>query len=169
MIWRSVELVSDVSAYQASAEYLLEKDRSVKFVSTQDLVQRLYLVDRKNVLPVPEDILVLFQDYAKGYRYLILDPQGYISFTGSDYKWGLPLKGYVGFIDRAVAPMKTFDHFNRAVMERVVFEHSDNLIQSIRYLDSPDLAKMSSIRVYDMAVLMPVLSGIMKNEQHRKK
>ena len=169
MVWRSAQLVSDVSAYRPSVEYLLEKDPDVKFVSTQDLVQRLYVNDRRNVLPVPDDVMVLFQDYVQGYRYLVLDPQGYISFTGNEYKWGLPLKGYVGFIERAVPPIKTFDHFNRAVMERVVFEHSDHLFQSIRFLDSPDLAKMSSLRVYDMSVVMRALSGVMDKAQHQRK
>jgi hypothetical protein len=169
MVWRSSELVSDVSAYKPAVDYLLENGPDVKFVSTQDLVQRLYVSDRRNVLPVPEDVMVLFQDYAKGYRYLVLDPQQYIYFSGNDYKWGLPLKGYVGFIESAITPIKTFDHFNRAVMERVVFEHSDNLFQSIRYLDSPDLAKMSSLRVYDMSVIMRALSVIMDNAQHQKK
>jgi hypothetical protein len=169
MIWRSAELISDVSAYEPSVQYLLEKSTDVKFVTTQDLVQRLYVHDRGHVLPVPEDVFVLFQDYAKGYRYLILDPQGYISFTGNDYKWGLPLKGYVSFIERTVLPLKTFSHFNHAVMERVVFEHSDNLFQSIRYLNSPDLAKMSSLRVYDMTMVIRALSGVMGQAQHQKK
>jgi hypothetical protein len=169
MVFRSAELVSDVSAYKPSIDYVLSKDPGAKIVSTQDLVQRLYAHDRRNVLPVPEDVLVLFRDYAQGYRHLILDPQGYISFTGNDYKWGLPLKGYVGFIERMVPPIKTFGHFNHAVMERVVFEHSDNLFQSIRYLDSPDLAKMSSLRVYDMSMVMRALSGVMQKAPHQKK
>ncbi len=169
MVWKSLELITDVSAYEPSVEYLLEKDTNVKFVSTQDLVQRLYMNDRTRVLPVPEDVLVLLQDYAKGCRYLVLDPQGYISFTGNDYKWGLPLKGYIGFIEKTVPPVKTFDHFNRAVMERVVFEHSDHLFQSIKYLDSPDLARMSSLRVYDLSVVVRALSGAMGKTQHGKK
>ena len=169
MVWRSAELVSDVSAYKPAVESLLEKDADVKFVSTQDLVQRLYVNDRSCVLPVPEDVLVLFKNYSKGYRYMILDPQGYISFTGNDYKWGLPLKGYVGFIDKIVSPVKTFAHFNRAVMERVVFEHSDHLFQAIRYLDSPDLARMSSLRVYDMATVIEALSGAMAHMPRRLK
>ena len=169
MVWRSVELISDVSAYAPSVAYLLEKDPDVKFVSSQDLVQRLYVNDRRNVFPVPEDVLVFFQDYAKGCRYFVLDPQAYIYFSGNDHKWGLPLKGYVGFIDKAIEPIKTFDHFNHAVMERVVFEHSDQLFQSIRFLDSPDLAKMSSLRVYDMSVIMRALSTVMDKAEHQKK
>ena len=169
MVWKSVELVSDVSAYEPAVQYLLDKDPGVKFVSSQDLVQRLYVNDRTHVLPVPEDVLVFLQDYAKGCRYVVIDPQAYISFSGSDYKWGLPLKGYVGFMERAVPPLETFAHFNRAVMERVVFEHSDQLFQSIKFLDSPDLARMSSLRIYDMSLVVRVLSGAMENIQHHRK
>jgi hypothetical protein len=113
--------------------------------------------------------MVLLKDYTLGYRYLVLDPQAYISFTGNEYKWGLPLEGYVGFIERTLVPIKTFDHFNQAVMERVVFEHSDNLLQSIRYLDSPDLKRMSSLRIYDMAVVVPALSAVLARALPHKK
>ncbi len=54
-------------------------------------------------------------------------------------------------------------------MERVVFEHSDNLGQSIRYLDSADMVRMSSLRIYDMALVMRSLSGVMKSKQERRK
>ncbi len=68
MIWKSTELISDVSAYKPAVDYLLQRDPDVKFVSTQDLVQKLYVNDRRNVLPVPEDVRVLIRDYTQGYQ-----------------------------------------------------------------------------------------------------
>ncbi len=165
LVAKAMPLVLTSSDYRTSVEYLMSRDTEVKFLSTQDIVQKLYLENRAHVRAVPEDFMRLLQDYAQGYRYLILDPQAYISFPNNDYKWGLPLKGYLSFVDKNISPEKAFPHFNRAIMERVVFEHSDNLFQSIRFLDSQELPKMSSLRIYDLQKLVPVLSGVAKGRK----
>ncbi len=167
MAFRSLSLASDVSAYRPSVEYLLARKGDVRFLSTQEIIQRLYLQERGNVQPAPVDPLLFLQFYAKGYRYLVIDPQAYIAYTGNDFKWGLPLESYLGFIDQHAQPIKTFEHFNRAVMERVVFEHSDNLFQSIRFLDSPDIKRMSSLRIYDLSVVVPAVSAVMERYKSR--
>lgn len=167
-VMKIIPLVTASSDYRTSVEYLLSLNRGAKFLSTQDIVQKLYLNDRRNVAPAPEDFRLLFPYYAKGFRYLVLDPQAYIGYTGNDHKWGLPLKDYLGFVDQHLTPIKDFPHFNRAIMERVVFEHSDDLFQSIRFMDSPDLARMSTLRVYDLDVLMPFLSRVTQREKHSR-
>jgi hypothetical protein len=123
------------------------------------------LRDRTAIKPVPEDVMALIKYHNEGYRYLVLDPQAYISFSDNAYKWGLPLKGYLGYVDKGVRPLMVFPHFDRAVMERVVFEHSDNLFQSIRFLDAQDMLKISSLRVYDLDVLAPLLSDVLKKQR----
>ncbi len=158
-IVKDIPLITARSAYRPSVEYLLAKGRGVKFLSTQEIVQRLYCHDRGNIVPAPEDFGMFLKHYTGGYRYLIIDPQAYIAYTGNEYKWGLPLKDHMGFIDKNAPPEKTFTHFNRAVMERVVFEHSDNLWQSIAFLNSADLARMSSLRIYDLSRIVPAMSA----------
>jgi hypothetical protein len=165
LIGKSVALALSSSDYRTSVEYLLARDPAVKFLSTQDIVQRLYLRDRTAIKPVPEDVMALIKYHNEGYRYLVLDPQAYISFSDNAYKWGLPLKGYLGYVDKGVRPLMVFPHFDRAVMERVVFEHSDNLFQSIRFLDAQDMLKISSLRVYDLDVLAPLLSDVLKKQR----
>ncbi|MFH0753051.1 MAG: phospholipid carrier-dependent glycosyltransferase [Candidatus Omnitrophota bacterium] len=167
LLIRSVSLITDVSAYRPSVEFLTERDAHVKFLSSQQIVQRLYLKDRKNVRDIPVNFEDFYRLYAQGFRYLVLDPQAYIGFPGHDYKWTLPLAGYLSFIDRQAQPLKTFAHFNRAVMERVVFEHSDALFESIRFLDSKDLDKMSSLRVYDIATLLPVMMSVANSKNNK--
>ncbi|MBF0331860.1 MAG: phospholipid carrier-dependent glycosyltransferase [Candidatus Omnitrophica bacterium] len=164
LVVKAMPLVLASSDYKTSVEYLMARDIDARFLSTQDIVQRLYVQDRSRVRPVPLDFGQLLQNYAQGYRYLILDSQAYISFPSNEYKWALPLKGYMSFVDRYARPQASFAHFNKAVMERVVFEHSDNLFQSIRFLDSPELLKMSSLRIYDLRILVPVLSEVAKGK-----
>ncbi len=159
-ILKIVPLVTAVSDYRTSVEYLRGRDSGVKFLSTQDIVQKLYLDDRRNVAAAPEDFKLLFPFYAKGFRYLVVDPQAYIGYTGNDHKWGLPLKDYLGFVDQHMPTLKVFPHFNQAIMERVVFEHSDDLFQSIKFMASPDLGHMSTLRIYDMDVLMPLITRV---------
>jgi len=167
LITRTFGLISDVSAYRPAVDFLTARDANVKFLSSQKIVQELYMQDRTKVDEAPQDFNEFCSFYLKGYRYLVLDPQIYISFPSKDYKWTLPLDGYLSFVDRYARPVMVFPHFNRAVMERVVFEHSDSLFDSINFLNSPDLDKMSSLRIYDMNEFLPAMIDLVNRKTHK--
>lgn len=167
LLGRSWQLALSSSDQRQAVGYMLSKDAKTKFVSSQEMIERLYVADPGNVAPAPVDFGLLREYYQKGYRYLVLDPQAYIAFPSTSYKWGLPLCDYLGFVDRQIAPVKVFPHFNRAAMERFVFEHSDNLAASCKFLSSPDLPKMSTLRVYDLNVVVPVLSAVIEKARAR--
>ena len=106
MVVKAVPLARASSDYRSSSAYLLTKDPSVKFLSSQENVQKLYFMDRTRVRPVADNVMSLAKQYSQGYRYLVLDPQAYISFSSSEYKWGLPLKDYLGYVDKNVKPIR---------------------------------------------------------------
>ncbi|MBF0618966.1 MAG: phospholipid carrier-dependent glycosyltransferase [Candidatus Omnitrophica bacterium] len=167
LIVKSYELALASSDHERVVRYFEERSLTPRFLSSQSLVEGLYLDDRKGAQPLPTNIMDLQKYYKQGFHYLVLDPQAYVAFSANNFKWALPLKDYLGFVDQNIMPEKVFMHFNRAVMERFVFEHSDNLFQSIRFLNSGDLARAMTLRVYDLSRVMPVLFQAVNGAQKK--
>ena len=147
------------SDYEPAVKFIDQYVPGAKILSTQDQVQGLYVRPFDRVMAVPGrfDKLVLL--YAKGYRYLIIDPQVYVGLT-SGVRFKAELRDYLSFIDGRMTPIKVFPHMNHAMLERFVCEHSENLFESIRFLFSRDVGRMSSIRIYDMTGIVPRMSDI---------
>ena len=122
------------SDYLEATEYLLAKDANIKFVSTQPYIQNLFTPDKKNVGICPKRFEALMTFYGEGHRYLVQDPQAYISWTKGEDRFLPELDGYLGFVLKRIRPVKEYDNFSPIAMERFVFEHSDNLRRSIRFL-----------------------------------
>ena len=70
------------------------------------------------------------------------------------------LRDYLALVDGRMTPVKTFPHMNHAMLERFVCEHSENLLQSVRFLYDKDVSRMSSIRIYDMTGVVPKMADI---------
>ncbi len=159
MTVKACELVRAHSDYEPAVKFIDQYVPGAKILSTQDQVQGLYVRPFDRVMAVPGrfDKLVLL--YAKGYRYLIIDPQVYVGLT-SGVRFKAELRDYLSFIDGRMTPIKVFPHMNHAMLERFVCEHSENLFESIRFLFSRDVGRMSSIRIYDMTGIVPRMSDI---------
>lgn len=157
MAVKSIELVRARSDYEPAVKFIEAHVPGAKILSTQDQVQSLYVRPFDRVMAVPARFDKLMPLYAKGYRYLIIDPQVYVGLT-SGLRFHPDLRDYLAFIDRRMAPVKVFPHMNHAMLERFVCEHSENLIESIQFLYSPDVDRMASIRIYDMTGVVPRMS-----------
>lgn len=167
MLGRSAQLAQARSDYYKAAEYIESKGPGAKFLSAQEPVMLLYTNPSDSVKPLPGHFDNLLKFYTLGYRYLVLGPQAYVdSCTGGRFL--LPLKDYLAFLDSRVEPVKIFPHLNYAVTERFVFEHSTNLLDSINFLKSDDIKKYSSLRIYDLSRVVPLMVRIVEESKKKK-
>jgi hypothetical protein len=159
MLSRSAGLAQGASDHEKAVNFLLSKDINVRCMSSQEMVDGLYLIPGQRVMPVPPRFEGFASLYAQGYRYLLLDPQAYVSLV-EKHKFTLPLRDYLAFIDGKIEPLKTFPHMNREIFERFVFEHTENLGVAVHFLSSFDIEHLSSIRIYDLDRVVPPMVRI---------
>ncbi len=131
---------------------------NAKIVSTQPLVEQLYLKDQQQIIDCPKDLAELADLYHKGYQYLILDPQAYISWTADQQRFTSPLLGFLETVYEEGDPLLTLPHLNRALLTRFVLDHNERLVNSLRFLfDYKE--KYGQIRVYDLQNALRKING----------
>ncbi len=146
------------SDYRTAVVHLEQREPDVKFLSTQPYVQRLYVDEPSRVLSAPKEYRTLLALYANGYRYLVLDPQLYISWTRSGRRFEEPLVDYLQFVSYQVRPRVIYSHFSPAMIERFVFDHNQNLAVSLRFLDGTSRVSRA-IRVYNIADILRTIQA----------
>jgi hypothetical protein len=155
--------------YQASIDFLKQRDPQAKILSTQPWAQNLLVENKDDVEAAPHGCKRLLMWYLQGYRYLIIDPQAYVSYGAENKKFNLELKGCLGLINSRLRPIKIFPHFNLAILERIVFEHNEQLAQSISFLSQSEEKKLGTLRIYDLNdyayAVMKQSSAISSQEQ----
>jgi len=67
--------------YKNSIIELKEETPNARICSTQFMVQKLFVKNRSDVIATKKDFKQLFSLYKRGFRYIIVDPQAYISYT----------------------------------------------------------------------------------------
>jgi hypothetical protein len=159
MAGKSIQLAQASSDHEKAVMFLLNKDPQVKFLSSQEMVQDLYVFPHDRVKGVPARFDGLVALYSKGYRYLVLDPQSYISLIDT-HKFTRPLRDYLSFIESKGVLIKVFPHMNDAILERFVFEHSTNLKTSVQFLASEDIRQIAAIRIYDLDQIVPIMMSL---------
>ncbi|HSA30627.1 MAG TPA: hypothetical protein P5160_02385 [Candidatus Omnitrophota bacterium] len=155
------------SDYRTSAEYILSQDPQAKWFSTQDIVQSLYASRLEQVKPCPNSFEGLAQGLAEGYRFLVIDPQAYVSWIPGKERFPFELIGYLEYLKRTVRPVKEFSHFSDVMLERFVFEHSGNLLQSVHFLNAAkkDGFSQGRLYVYDVnTVVNSMLAALLRSQ-----
>ena len=164
---KSWEVINFTTDYESSMADLRMEDANVKVLSTQYRLHQLFAQKRIFVLAVPNDFRYLIVLYLKGYRYLMIDPQAYISYTQDGKRFSLKLQNYLEFISRRIKPYKIYPHFSKALLERFVFEHNENLMQSIRFLRANQDGHLGQLRVYDIRECLEAV-GVLERIQGLK-
>ncbi len=149
-VFKIVDIARFKSAYQQSIEDIRRVDQGARFLSTQFLIQKCYVKNRKDVLPVHKDLKVLLAMYMNGYRYLVIDPQAYISMTEDGNRFSFKLKGVYEFISKTIKPIKVYDHFNKHMLQRFVLEHNEHLLRSMTFINSNKDGQLGKLKVYDL-------------------
>lgn len=166
MAVKTVSLVSSPRGYEKAVRLIQKNDPQAKILSTQPLVMNLWTSGADDVLPVPNNVPELFARYAQGYRYLVLDPQAYVSWTDSGQRFTNPLVDYLGFIHGHMPVEARFSHLNHALLERFVFDHNEHLLNSIQFFDQIKEGS-GSVYVYDLSQSLAVMQKIIESKSHK--
>lgn len=158
MIYLSASLALATTDYEKAVRFVEDLDGQGAIVSTQPLVEGLYLQDDKKIVPCPQDLPSLFNLYKQGARYLILDPQAYISWTADGRRFSPPLIDFLEFALKYIQPLQTFPHLNKIFLKRFVLDHNEQLLDSIAFLSRAQTRQDGLIRVYDLEKIFFALS-----------
>ena len=158
------------SDYETAMNDIQRMDPDAKILCSQPLILNLYANNRKNVKTIPhyvphqDNYLLLL--YAHGYRYLILDPQAYVSYTENGKRFHTTLEGYLDPVISYVTPVRTYPHFSRALLERFVLEHNVDLRTSLKFLRFSQKDQYNALRIYDLKDCVFVIHKQLELHKH---
>lgn len=166
-IFESWHITRFSNNYEAAILDQRKTNPKARFVSTQSMIQRLYVDDKKDVAEFRYHMDYMNYLAREGYDFLILGPQAYVSFTPDDLRFQPKLKGFLQFIRDTVPAEQEYTHFNNRLLKRFVLEHNENLVRSWQFLRLAKENGYGQIRVYDLRKVMLVMN--MAINQSRKK
>jgi len=150
------------SQYREAIEYLKTLEPHPKALSSEPYIENLYTENRKDIVPCPTNVPVMQAVYKKGYHYLILDPQAYISWTADGQRFTQKLEGPLEFARQNVKPIKVFDNFNDELLTQFAYEHNQNLSKTSEFLNNRQ-EHFGQIRIYD---IKDILDKLVENANH---
>lgn len=157
MIYLSGSLAMARTDYETAVHFITDQDPQAVIVSTQPLVEGLYMSDEKKIFPCPNDLYSLMGLYKQGARYLILDPQAYISWTTDGRRFSPPLYDFLQITLKNVQPIQVFPHLNNILLKRFVLDHNEQILDSIKFLSVARSEEYGKIRIYDLAAVFSAL------------
>ena len=150
MIYLSGSIAMARTDYENAVQLITAHDPQAMIVSTQPLVEGLFLTDEKKIVPCPNDLFSLVSLYKKGARYLILDPQAYISWTTDGRRFSPPLDDSLEMTLERVQPIQVFPHLNNILLNRFVLDHNEQIVDSLTFLSHAQAEEYGKIRIYDL-------------------
>ena len=137
LLWYSFELARARTDYGKAVSLVLAHDPAAKILSTQPVVESLFLSNEKNIAGYPVDPNQLAALVSQGYRYLILDPQVYISWTADGSRFTAPLTPTLEAVKGHLKPVAVLPHINGVLLKRFVLDHNQDLMTSLKFLANP--------------------------------
>lgn len=162
LVVRSVSIVATPRGYEHAVRLIKDKDPKARILSTQPLVMNLWADRPEDIQPVLKTVPELIIRYGQGFRYLILDPQAYVSWTASGQRFTTPLVDYVGFIQGQIPAVAKFPHLSPALLERFVFDHNEHLVNSILFLNQKN-GDSGGVYVYDLNQILAVMQKVIES------
>ena len=157
MVYLSGSIAMARTDYGDVVHFIIDHDPQAVIVSTQPLVEGLFLSDDKRIVPCPKDLYSLLSLYKQGARYLILDPQAYISWTADGRRFSPPLDDFLEITLKSAQPLQTFPHLNKIFLTRFVLDHNEQILDSIKFLSVAQAEEYGKIRVYDLGAVFSAL------------
>jgi len=136
------------SDYLTSIDDLKETKIDLKILTTQPFVQNLYLHERDAAVEMPHKFRPIIGFFLNGYQYMIIGPQAYVSYTKSGHRFDPQLEEHLEFIVHNIEPIKEYEHFSPAMLERFVLEHNVNLKKSLEFLRLSKNNEYNRLRIY---------------------
>ena len=145
-----IGLVFSSTSYEKAVLFIKKYDPQAKMISTQPGVENLFVDNETDVIALPKTIEEVLLLVKKGHRYLIIDPQLYISWTKDDKRFSQVELDFIKRL-RTQAPLRlVLPHFNNAILERFVLDHNQDLLRSIHFLAASQ--GKGCIYIYDLGV-----------------
>jgi hypothetical protein len=157
MIYLSGSIAMARTDYENAVRLIMDHDPRAVIVSTQPLVEGLFVSDDKRIVPCPKDLYSLVKLYKQGARYLIIDPQAYISWTTDGRRFSPPLDDFLEITLKDVRPLQIFPHLNKIMLNRFVLDHNEQIVDSLRFLTAAPAEGYGKIRVYDLGTVFSAL------------
>ncbi len=153
----SIKIVNSQTDYANAVLLILKHDPKAGIVSTQPVVEQLYVKDERSVKECPKNLADFVSLYKQGYYYLILDPQSYISWTKDAERFSPPLIDFLQSTHDHVPPVAVLNHLSPVLLKRFVLDHNQNLLQSISFLSEASSQAYGQIRIYDIGQVLMIL------------
>jgi hypothetical protein len=149
LLFQSFQLSKAQTSYSKAIEMVLAHDHQAKIISTQALVEGLFLPTSGNrIVSLPKDPVVFAHLLEEGYRYLIIDPQVYISWTANEQRFSPPLIDLVETIRAKFSPVAVLPHIEGPLLKRFVLDHNQDLDVSLEFLKNSE--GKGRIYIYDL-------------------
>jgi len=148
--------------YEEAVHFITDHDPQASIVSTQPLVEGLFMSDEKKIVACPNDLYSLMALYKHGARYLILDPQSYISWDLDGRRFSPPLVDFLELTLKNVQPLQTFPHLNKFLLNRFVLDHNEQILDSTHFLSVAQEEGYGKIRIYDLNTVFSTLQQLMQ-------
>jgi hypothetical protein len=149
-LFKAKDILRYRSDYKTVMHIINAINPNLQVVSSQNMIQNLYTRPGKSVKSIPESLSTLSRYARQGYRYLVIGPQAYISYTEDGKRFSFPLQDYLDWIMRTIEPEKVFPHLSDSLLERFVLEHNENLQRSIRFIQVSHKKQLGALRIYDI-------------------
>jgi hypothetical protein len=157
MLFLSASIAASGTDYESAVKFITAHDPQAVIVATQPLVEGLFLPGDSRMAACPNDLASLVELYKKGARYLVLDPQAYVSWTSDGRRFSPPLKDFLEFSLQKVRPLAVFPHLNKILLTRFVLDHNEQLSDSLTFLSRAPSEGFGRIRVYDLNSIFSAL------------
>jgi len=154
MVYLSGSIAMARTDYDKAVQFITGQDPQAEILSTQPLVEALFVTDEKKIIPCPNNLYLLLSAYKQGARYLILDPQAYITWTNDGRRFSPPLDDFLETVLKDVQPLQIFPHLNNILLTRFVLDHNEQIVDSLKFLSVAKSEEYGKIRIYDLESIL---------------
>jgi hypothetical protein len=136
------------SDYFNAVEDIKAMEAHPKIMTSQPYVQGLKLTQRTGAVELPQDFQGVAKGFVDGYQYIVICPQAYVSHTKSRQRFDTALEEHLSFALENIEPVRIYEHFSPAMLERFVLEHNVNLKRSLAFLKFARRHDVNRLKVY---------------------
>lgn len=148
--YSDVKIISASTGYQRAVNHLKANDPNAKILATQPVVEKLFISNEADIEALPKTIGETAFLVSKGYRYLIIDPQLYISWTADGQRFSLKELDFIAQLRQQGRLIEQIPHMDNALLERFVLDHNQDLRASLNFLSNA--GNHADIFIYDLGV-----------------
>ncbi len=149
-IFTNSAVIFSTTSYAKAIADVKTIDHKAKMITTQPVLEQLFVDEVRDVVALPKSLEETAAYVRQGYRYLIIDPQLYISWTTDERRFSLEELAFIKQLRSQSTLIKQMPHLNRDLLERFVLDHNQDLFRSLHFLSAAQ--SQGDIFIYDLGV-----------------